>query len=142
MESDSESDESYSDIIEELEMMTQLIGEMAEQINEAESQLLELEPHIQNSYVRNIQTTAFLEQSPFRHQTFLMKPPGIPGVDLEKRYAMKDVLGLLRTYLWKTNAIQADGTVTLNKQLQTLFGIQNKTTTYLEMVAKLRNVLV
>ena len=137
-----ESDDSYSDIQNELTHMTKLIGELTDQLNAAESQLQELQPHLETSYVSQMDTVAFLEKSPFRHQTFLMKAPGIPGVNLEKRYAFKDVLELLRTYLFKMGAVDDDGIITLNKQLKTLFGISGKQTTYLELIAKLRNVLM
>jgi len=144
MESSDEydSDNSYSEVENQMATMTALMALMTDDLDAAEKQLTVLQPELEDSYITNLQTVSFLEKSSFRHQTFLFKAPGIPGVNLTKRYAFKDILELLREYLYKTKAVANDGTITLSKQLRTLFGIKEEKTTYLEMIGKLRNILV
>jgi hypothetical protein len=83
-----------------------------------------------------------LEASSFRHHTFAVKPPGFASIDINKRYAYKDIVEKLREYLFQEKLVQDDGTIQLNKQLSLMFDIKDKTTTFLHLLKNLKNILV
>lgn len=136
------SDESFSDIQEQLETYTDVVGTFTQEIEALEKQLEALQRPIEGLEIGQMGDIPFLASSPFRHATFLIKPPGIPGLNLETRYPLHKICELLRNHLFQTHAVKPDGTVTLNKQLQQLFETKKKETTYLELLQMLRNVLM
>ena len=83
-----------------------------------------------------------LEASSFRHHTFAIKPPGFASIDINKRYAYKDIVEKLREYLFQEKLVKEDGTIQLNKSLSILFDIKDTTTTFLHLLKNLKNILV
>jgi hypothetical protein len=125
-----------------LETMTDTIAILNEQINAIEEHLKSMERPIAELALEQFDELGFLETSPFRHQTFALKPPGLPSIDITKRYAYKDILNALRNYLFNNRLVNPDGTVRMNPLLSKLFEIPESTTTYLKLLAGLRKVLV
>lgn len=125
-----------------LEGLRALLGNMLEGIEVMETKLQSIQRPIQNIYTDQLGDVPFLETSPFRNASFHIKAPGFPGVDLTKRYKFKDITALLRAYLEKKKAIDASGLITLPRQLKTLFGIKTNTATFMELISKLRTILV
>jgi len=125
-----------------LEEMTDTIALLNEQINTIEEHLKSMERPIAELTLEQFGELPFLETSPFRNQTFAVKPPGLPSIDNTKRYAYKDILKMLRKYLFNNRLVNPDGTVCVNRLLSKLFEIPEGTTTYLKLLAGLRHVLV
>ena len=136
------SDESFSDIQEQLEGLTDVVTSFTQEIESLEKQLEALQRPIEGLEIMQMGDIPFLTTSPFRHATFLVKPPGIPGLDVETRYPFQTICQILRNYVFESGLVKPDGTVTLSKQLQQLFETKKKETTYLELLQMLRNVLI
>jgi hypothetical protein len=131
---------SLGSLEDDLKAMRSMIGEMYKEAEKLELHLYTLQRPMLDLEMNQLGTVPFLESSPFRHQTFQMKPPGIPGIP-NKRYPFHVICKYLREYLAKHDAIQADGTITLTDDLKSLFGIQESSTTYMALLGHLRNVL-
>jgi len=141
--SGSDSDETdFSELETTLSGLRSLLGDMMNGIEAMETKLQTMERPIQTMYADQLGDVPFLETSPFRNASFRVKEPGFPGVDLTKRYKFKDITAVLRKYLEKKGAIDAAGIITPPPQIKKLFGIKTKTTTFMELIAKLRNILV
>jgi hypothetical protein len=125
-----------------METLSAQVGDLLAGIEAMEAKLAKLHKPIQSIYADQLGDVPFLETSPFRDSSFKVKPPGFPGVDLKKRYKFKDITATLRTYLDTNNLVDNKGIVTLNPVLKKLFNIKGKTTTFMELIANLRNVLV
>ena len=138
----SDSDESFSSIQESLEQLSELVTLFTKQLDVAEKQMSELQPHVEDTHVSLLNCVPFLETSPFRNQMFFVKSPGFPGIDTSKRYPFKAICAMIRNYIFDANLVTDDGVVKLNKQLQTLLGIKSKTATYVELMGRLRTVVV
>ena len=136
------SDESFSTIQESLEQISDLVELFTKQIDVAEKQMLELQPAVEDTHLSQLQGPPFLETSPFRHQMFLVKAPGFPGIDLQKRYAFKTICETMRNYLFDEKLVTDDGMVTLTRPLKALLGIKKPTVSYVELMGALRAVIV
>jgi hypothetical protein len=141
MDSDSDT-ESFSSIQESLEQLSELVQLFTKQLDVAEKQMAELQPRLEDTHVSQFNGIPFLETSPFRNNTFFIKSPGLPNMDTTKRYAFKDICAMLRTYIFEAGLVAEDGTVTMNKNLQTMFGMKETTATYIELMGRLRSVIV
>ncbi len=143
MSTDSQaSDDSFSDIQEQLEGLTDIVGAFTQEIEALEKQLESLQRPVEGLELAQMGDIPFLSTSPFRHATFLVKPPGIPGINLETRYPFQTICEMLRNHLFESGLVKPDGTVTLNKQLKQLFETKKKEVTYLELLQMLRHVLI
>jgi hypothetical protein len=136
------SDDSFSDIQEQLEGVTEVVNAFTQEIALLEKQLETLQRPMEALELGQLGDIPFLTTTPFRHATFLVKPPGFHGIDLEARYPFHTICSMLRNYLFKINAVKQNGLVTLNKELQVLFGTEKTETTYLNLLQMLRNVLI
>jgi hypothetical protein len=125
-----------------METMSDVIDACNKEIADLERQLEALQRPIELLEVNQLGDVPFLSSSPFRNEAFLVKPPGIPGIDLTKRYPFKDICAMVRNHLFQTGAVDKDGTVTLTKQLQTLLELQEPRTTFLNVLKHLRNIVV
>lgn len=134
--------DSFSSVQQMLETMTDAIDGCNDEIQELERQLEALQRPVEALEINQLGDIPFLSSSPFRNQAFLVKPPGIPGIDLTKRYPFHVICAMLRNHLFQTGAVDKDGTITLTEQLQKLLGIQESHTTFLLILKHLRNVLV
>jgi hypothetical protein len=141
MSSDEEDDESGS-LGEQLESLMDLMESLVKDIGRVETELARLQPHMEDLYVNQLSEIPFLETSPFRFETFLVKPPGFPGIDLKKRYPFHEICSLLRTYLIESNSINEEGMVLPNKLLRKFFGRSLKPISFLQLLGLLRAVLI
>lgn len=139
--SDSDAD-SFSEIQDELERTTSLIGILTRELETFEEQVRKLQRPILDLYLNQLGDVPFLESSPFRSATFQIKSPGFPGIDMTRRYAFHEICALLRAYLFANDAVAADGKILLPKQLKSAFGIRKKHATFMELVQNLHKFLV
>jgi len=150
MSSDSEHEhisdvDSYASVEMDIQALSHLISELYGQAEELEERLATLHKPLEGTQIDQFGQLAFVAASPFRNATFAIKAPGLPGlpnVDLSKRYSFHQICAILRNYLISCNAVCDDGSITLNAQLQHLFGIQDTTIGYIALLGHLRNVLV
>lgn len=140
-DSDASSD-SFGSLQKHLGKMANIIESICGETAELEARLETLQRPIENLAIEQFGDAPFHASSPFRKNTFVVKPPGFPGIDLTKRYSFESILATLRAYIDKIDAVDADGNITLNKQLQKLFGTQKTSVSYIELIGCLRNVLV
>ncbi len=140
-DSDSDAD-SYASIQQKIAAMSHTLEELYGEAEELEEHLHDLHVPITDLHLQQLGDVPFLERSPFRTATFAVKPPGFPGADLSVRYMFHVICGILRDHLFKSGAVAADGTITLNKHLQTLFEVQEPTIQWIPLIGKLRAVLV
>ena len=136
------SDVSTASLQQQLESMRQTIGSMYSDAERIELHLYTLQRPMESLAINQLGVVPFLASSPFRHHTFSMKTPGIPDIDIQNRYPFHIICKHLRNYLFAENAVAADGTITLTEDMKTLFGIQNSTITYLELIGHLRNIVI
>jgi hypothetical protein len=122
--------------------MSALIAEFTVAIETLEEEMAKLQRPLGDLYLEQLGSIPFLISSPFRHAEFALKAPGLPGIDITKRYPYHTLCAMLRNYLFATGAVANDGIVTLNKQLQDLFGIQSDKTNFVHLLGALRNVCV
>ena len=83
-ESDGSDAESFSSIQENLEQLSELVTLFTKQLEVAEAKMSELQPNLEDTHVSLLNGVPFLETSTFRKQTFLLKAPGLPGIDITK----------------------------------------------------------
>ena len=149
--SDSESDyESISDVdsFATVEMniasLNHLITELYGEAEELESHLLSLQKPLEGTQLNQLGQLPFLEASPFRYATFKLKPAAAAffKADPEDRYPYHQICAALRNYLVAKGALQDNGTVRLNKELQKLFEVKEKSIGYIALLGRLRSVLV
>lgn len=141
-ESDGSDAESFSSIQENLEQLSELVTLFTKQLEVAEAKMLELQPNLEDTHVSLLNGVPFLETSTFRKQTFLLKAPGLPGIDITKRYAFKTICEMLRKYIFASNLVQEDGAIQVNTLLQNMLGIKEPTVSYVDLLGHLRSVIV
>lgn len=133
--------DSFGTVEQNIQTLTHLITELYGEAEELEEQLTHIQKPLEGLQVAQLGQLPFLEASPFRHAAFKVKPPGFPGVDLDKRYTFHAICTMLRGYLISTDSFTPTGQVKLNKQLQALFGIKEPVVGYVTLLGALRNVL-
>jgi hypothetical protein len=141
-ESDGSDAESFSSIQENLEQLSELVTLFTKQLEVAEAKMSELQPNLEDTHVSLLNGVPFLETSTFRKQTFLLKAPGLPGIDITKRYAFKTICEMLRKYLFASNLVQEDGAIQVNTLLRSMMGITEPTVSYVDLLGHLRSVIV
>ena len=139
--SDSSDEESF-EIEEQMEQLCDIMESIVKEITRIEAELVKLQPRMEDLYLNQLSDIPFLETSPFRFETFLVKPPGFPGVELERRYPFHEICALLRTYLVESKSINEEGLILPNKPLRKFFGRSLKPITFLQLLGLLRAVLV
>lgn len=135
-------DEGVLEIEEQLVTLTDTLEILLASIEDLDEELMSLERPLENIMLQQLGDVPYLETSPFRLATFAFRPPGLPGINLKRRYAFKEICELLRTYLFQMKLIEADETVRMNQALKTLFGVEEDSISYLSLIGKLRNVLI
>jgi hypothetical protein len=143
-DSDAESD-SFSSIQADFERLTEILQQFASDIDVLGSNLNKIQKPIENLELTQLAEPAFLETSPFRKQTFLVKASGcslFTGIDKNKRYHFHEICGVLRSHLIRNNLVQSDGFIKLNEQLKKVFHIEEDSVQYLDIISHLRHVLV
>lgn len=132
--------DSFSSVQADLERMSAIINELNIGVHDLEAHMTTLHRPMESLHLDQLGDVPFLASSPFRHQTFAVKPPGIPGIDLERRYAFHTICAALRNYCIALGANSATHDIELPKLLQNLFGITNGS--YMDMLMNLRRVIM
>jgi hypothetical protein len=141
--SDSESDdECIQEIEQQLVILSDTIESLLTNVETFEKELIAMERPIENIALAQLGDIPYLITSPFREATFSFRSPGLPGIELSRQYSFRDICELLRSYLFRMNLIDADETIHMNDVLKNVFQTQEATTTYLNLIAKLRTVLI
>jgi hypothetical protein len=135
-------DEGIMEIEEQLTILSNSIESLLESVESFEKELATIERPIGDIALAQLGDVPYLVTSPFRTATFAFCPPGLPGIELSRRYAFREICELLRTYLFKMNMIDADETVRLNTILKHVFQIEDDSIPYIKLIGKLRNVLI
>jgi len=139
---DSSSSESFSSIQADFERLSEMLHNFASGVDTIETNLIKMQKPIENLELNQLMDVKYLENSSFRNQTFLLKESGFSGFAKDKRYRFKDICAVLRNYLFTNNLIQADGSVMLNDHLKKIFDLNDMRVEYLDLIARLKHVLV
>jgi hypothetical protein len=141
-DSDGSDADSFSSIQENLEQLSDLVTLFTKQLEVAEEKMSEIQPKLEDTHVSLLNGVPFLETSTFRNQKFLIKPPGLPGIDTMKRYAFKTICEMMRKYLFASNLVLEDGTIQVNEFLQSMLGIKESKVSYMGLLGHLQTVIV
>jgi hypothetical protein len=150
MSSDSEQElisdvDSYASVEMDIQALSHLISELYGKAEELEERLSTLHKPLEGTQIDQFGQLAFVAASPFRNATFAIKPPVLSAFsphDRNQRHSFHQICTILRNYLISCDAVRDDGSITLNAQLQHLFGIQDTTIGYIALLGHLRNVLI
>lgn len=132
--------DSFSSVQADLERMSAIINELNTGVQDLEAHMTTLHRPMEALHLDQLGDVPFLASSPFRHQTFAVQPPGIPGIDLERRYTFHTICAALRNYCITLGANSATHEIELPELLQNLFGLTKGS--YLDMLVNLRRVIV
>ena len=134
--------ESFSGVESDLDRMHEVMMALHNSIATLESQMEGMHRPLESLHLDQLGDLPFLSTSPFRHETFLIRPPGIPGLNVDKRVPFHVICETLRNHFFETGAVQPDGSITLSADMQKLFGIQERTATFFDIMLRLRRVLI
>lgn len=135
--------DSFASFEKDMESMSLHISEMYGLTEELEEHLLSLHRPIEQLELSQLGDAPFLETSPFRNATFtIQQGVHFPGIEPGKRYMFQTICSMLRNSLFHTNAVQADGSIKLSNEFQSIFGSEREYVSYNELLMKLRNILV
>ena len=126
----------------DLEEMTETMESLHNHLNHIDAHMKTVEKPIIELALEQFREPSFLAASPFRHQTFAVKPPGLPNIDLDKRYPYKDIVQAVRNYVFAEKLVSSTGAISVNKPLSLLFEIPEGETTFLKLLVRLRKVLI
>jgi hypothetical protein len=126
----------------DLEEMTETIESLTKHFNHIDDHIKTIEKPIIELALEQFRDPNFLESSPFRNETFAVKPPGLPNIDLTKRYPYKDIVQAVRNYIFAEKLVSPTGAISVNRPLSLLFEIPEGETTFLKLLVRLRKVLV
>jgi hypothetical protein len=126
----------------DLEEMTETIESLTKHFNHIDDHMKTIEKPIIELALEQFREPNFLESSPFRNETFAVKPPGLPNIDLTKRYPYKDIVQAVRNYIFAEKLVSPTGAISVNRPLSLLFEIPEGETTFLKLLVRLRKVLV
>jgi hypothetical protein len=140
-ETDISSVDSFGTVESQIQALNHLITELYGEAEELEAQLAHVQKPLEGLVISQFGQLPFLEGSPFRQAAFKVKPPGFPGVELNKRYPFNIICAMLRSYLLSTGAVLPNGQVKLSGQLQVLFGIKESVVGYITLLGALRKIL-
>ena len=135
-------DTNFYELQYQLQEMTDALESACLDMTDIDRRVKRCEKPVTDTAIERFNDPAFLAASPFRHETFAMKPPGLPNIDLGKRYAYKDIVATIRNYVFNEKLVNPDGTIRVNTPLATLFEIKDKETTFLTLLRQLRRVLI
>ena len=126
----------------DLEEMTETIESLTKHFNHIDDHMKTIEKPIIELALEQFRDPNFLESSPFRNETFAVKPPGLPNIDLTKRYPYKDIVKAVRNYVFAEKLVTPEGAICVNRPLSLLFEIPEGETTFLRLLVRLRKVLI
>ena len=100
----------------------------------------QLVTHLMIEQFGNVQC---LESSTFRTATFrLANQKTFPGLSSDVRYPYKDIVTIVRNYIFNEKLVNTNGTIRTNRMLRALFELQDDETTFPILLRHLRKVLV
>lgn len=140
MSSSDESD-SFSSVQADFERLMETVQEFSKELDLVGNHLTKLQAPIEKLCIDQLHDTDFLASSTFRSGSFQVKAPGFPGVDVGKRYPYSTICAALRTYIFRSNSVSADGTIHMNDVLQSAFQIDKATTTFPELLENLTRIV-
>ena len=126
----------------DLENLTETLENLMNTFDHIDTNIKVVEKPIVDLALEQFTDLKFLAASPFRQETFAVKPPGLPNMDLTKRYPYKDIVNTLRRYVFSEKLVNPDGAIRVNRSLSLLFEIPETETTFLKLLVRLRKVLV
>jgi hypothetical protein len=126
----------------DLEEMANTIENLYNTFDHIDDNIKTVEKPIIELALEQFREPNFLASSPFRKQTFALKPPGLPNMDLTKRYAYKDIVSAIRNYVFAEKLVTDTGAIRINRHLSSLFEIPESETTFLKLLVRLRKVLI
>jgi hypothetical protein len=126
----------------DLEEMTETIESLTKHFNHIDDHMKTIEKPIIELALEQFRDPNFLESSTFRNETFAVKPPGLPNIDLTKRYPYKDIVKAVRNYIFAEKLVTPEGAICVNRPLSLLFEIPEGETTFLRLLVRLRKVLI
>jgi len=126
----------------DLEEMTETMELLNNHLTHIDAHMKTVEKPIIELALEQFRDPNFLASSPFRSQTFAVKPPGLPNIDLGKRYPYKDIVSAVRNYVFAEKLVTPEGAIRVNRPISLLFEIPEGETTFLRLLVRLRKVLV
>jgi hypothetical protein len=126
----------------DLEEMTETMESLVNHLSHIDTHMKTVEKPIIELALEQFRDPNFLASSPFRNQTFAVKPPGLPNIDLSKRYPYKDIIQAVRNYIFAEKLVTPAGAICINRPLSLLFEIPEGETTFLRLLVRLRKVLI
>lgn len=139
--------DSFSSIQADFERLTETLSHFQENLEAVGENLTKIQKPIENLEIEQLHNPAFLEQSPFRMQKFLLKScnfSAICKVDMHRRYSFSEICTGLRNYLFDAKLVNQDGSIRVNEPLQTLLKLPSSSVniSYLDLLARLTVILV
>ena len=143
MSTTDESD-SFSSLQADFERLSETLNIFASAIESLGDNLTKIQKPIENIEIEQLPDTVFLEKSPFRLQTFLVKSPCFPGIDPNIRYPFHKICSILRNYIFSMKLVDESGSIKPNEVLRKYFNIDSSVQeiSYLDLLSKLKHVLV
>ena len=143
IDSSSESD-SYSSIQADLERFSDFLTQFTKDVDTLGENLGKIQKPIENIEIEQLTQVSFLEQSPFRAQSFLLQTPAIPGIVAKRRYPFHEICSFLRNYVLQKQLVQEDGSILVNEELRNIFALEatQVTLTYFDLLLRLKTILV
>ena len=136
--------DSYSSIQADLERFSDFLTQFTKDVDTLGENLGKIQKPIENIEIEQLAQVSFLEQSPFRAQSFLLQTSAIPGIVAKRRYPFHEICRFLRGYAIQKQLIQEDGSITVNEELRNIFALDVTQTklTYLDLLLRLKKILV
>lgn len=136
--------DSYSSIQADLERFSDFLTQFTKDVDTLGENLGKIQKPIENIEMEQLAQVSFLEQSPFRTQSFLLQTSAIPGIVAKRRYPFHEICSFLRGYVLQKQLIQDDGSIALNDELRNIFVLEATHTkiTYLDLLLRLKKILV
>jgi TolA-binding protein len=123
----------------DLTQLRHVVASINSTIETLETQLISMQRPIEQLHLDQLGDIPFLQSSPFRHTMLKFKSDvRIPGIDTKQRYSFADIMKHVRTYLFESGAIQADGSIKLSKEMRKQFGIKESELSYIEIMQHMR----
>ena len=136
-------DTSYSEIAENVHAMVGLLNVLHDEMETMNTHLKTLETPVTHLMIEQFTDVKCLESSPFRTATFrLANQKPFPGLSPDTRYPYKDIVAVVRNYIFNEKLVNPNGTIRTNCVLRTLFELQDDETTFPTLLRHLRKVLV
>lgn len=142
--SEGSSVDSFATMQANLEQLSSVMKDLCDEAERLEGSLTVLHRPIENLAIEQFGDAPFMAGSAFRSERFALRPPGIPGADLGRRYTFAEICQVLRTYLLESGAgaVTGTGDIVVNEPLKRLFDIQETEISYIQLLGRLRKVLI